>query len=59
MEGRRVNAMGYLIDGNGNIVDKVGNQVFKHEILNENGDIPRVFKILQEKEHRANQNPLR
>lgn len=42
---RRVNAKGYLIDNEGNILDQKGNRVFDCELIDETGEIPRVFRI--------------
>lgn len=39
-----VNSKGYLIDKDGNIVDKRGKIVFLRQILDSNGDIPKVFR---------------
>jgi hypothetical protein len=42
---RRVNAKGYLIDNEGNILDQKGNRVFDLELIDETGEIPKVFRI--------------
>lgn len=42
--GRRVNKKGYLIDDNGNILDKRGNKVFDKNVLSSDEDIPKVFR---------------
>lgn len=42
---RRVNVKGYLIDNEGNILDQRKNRVFDCELIDETGEIPRVFKI--------------
>lgn len=42
---RRVNAKGYLIDNQGNILDQKGHKVFDNELIDENGEIPKVFRI--------------
>ena len=42
---RRVNAKGYLIDNEGNILDQKGNRVFDCELIDETGEIPKVFRI--------------
>ena len=39
-----MNAKGYLIDGVGNIVDREGNRVLDKDILDEEGEIPKVFR---------------
>eukprot|EP00347_Sterkiella_histriomuscorum_P010553 403375847 len=49
MDGRRVNRLGYLIDENGNIIDRKGNQVFKKEILvlddiKKPNQVPKLFR---------------
>ena len=49
LDGRRINAMGYLIDHSGNVVDVFGgNVVFKREILEnkfgQDSEIPYVFR---------------
>mmetsp|Transcript_21102 Transcript_21102/g.32699 ORF Transcript_21102/g.32699 Transcript_21102/m.32699 type:complete len:196 (+) Transcript_21102:7191-7778(+) len=43
-QGRKVNAKGYLIDQHGNIINVHGKQVFKKEILDNEGDIPKVYR---------------
>lgn len=42
--GKNVNQSGYLIDSDGNIIDKHGNVALKKKILDENGEIPAVYK---------------
>lgn len=44
MDGRRVNSKGYLIDKVGNIIDRNGNRVFDKDILDEEGEIPKIFR---------------
>lgn len=39
----RVNAKGYLIDKVGNIIDRKGNWIFDKDILDEEGEIPKVY----------------
>ena len=39
-----VNPMGYLIDTDGNVIDKQGEIIFKKEVLDEDGDIPKIYK---------------
>ena len=43
-EGRRVNQRGYLIDNEGNVIDKNGKKMFDKEILDSEGEIPKVFR---------------
>lgn len=43
-KGRRVNEKGYLLDSHGNIVDKKGRRVFNKNLLEDDGDIPKVFR---------------
>jgi glutathione peroxidase-family protein len=43
-KGRRVNAKGYLIDPNGNVVNKKGIVVFNKRLLEDDGEIPKVFR---------------
>lgn len=43
-KGRRVNAKGYLIDQNGNVVNKRGVVVFNKRLLEDDGEIPKVFR---------------
>ena len=42
---RRVNARGYLIDNEGNILDQKGNRVFDCDLIDETGEIPKVFRV--------------
>lgn len=41
--GRLVNSRGYLIDYNGNVVDKDGKKIFEKRYLSSNGEIPKIF----------------
>ena len=41
---KRVNQRGYLIDEHGNVIDKYGKIMFDKEILDEEGEIPKVFR---------------
>lgn len=41
--GRLVNQKGYLIDINGNIVDKDGKKIFEKRQISPNGEIPKIF----------------
>jgi hypothetical protein len=43
-DGKLVNARGYLIDKDGNVIDKYGKKMFDKEILDEEGEIPKVFR---------------
>lgn len=43
-QGRKVNPKGYLVDDNGNIVNKRGYKVFSRILLEDDGDIPKVFR---------------
>lgn len=43
-KGRLVNQKGYLIDDNGNVINKRGYKVFSKVLLEEDGDIPKVFR---------------
>ena len=43
-DGRRVNERGYLIDSNGNVIDKNNKVMFDKDILDAEGEIPKVFR---------------
>jgi hypothetical protein len=43
-QGKRVNAKGYLIDNKGNVINKNGKVMFEKELLDNEGDIPKVFR---------------
>lgn len=43
-KGRRVNEKGYLIDEGGHIRNKRGYKVFSRLLLEEDGDIPKIFR---------------
>ena len=43
-QGRKVNKKGYLIDKDGNVVDKKQKVMFKVKLLDNEGDIPKVFR---------------
>jgi len=43
-KGRRVNDKGYLIDERGNIKNKRNYKVFGRNLLEADGDIPKVFR---------------
>lgn len=43
-DGKLVNARGYLINQDGNVIDKYGKVMFDKEILDEEGEIPKVFR---------------
>ena len=42
--GKRVNAKGYLIDEDGNVINKFGKIAFSKNLLDNEGDIPKVFR---------------
>lgn len=39
-----MNTKGYLIDNEGNVINKNNKQVFKKEMLDHEDDIPKVFR---------------
>lgn len=43
-QGRVVNQKGYLIDEHGNVINKNGKKMFGKELLDAEGDIPKVFR---------------
>lgn len=43
-QGRKVNQKGYLIDKEGNVIDKNGKTMFKAKLLDNEEDIPKVFR---------------
>merc|ERR1711990_979298 len=43
-QGQRVNPKGYLIDKNGNVINKDGKVMFERGLLDNEGDIPKVFR---------------
>ena len=43
-DGRRVNERGYLTDSNGNVIDKNNKVMFDKDILDAEGEIPKVFR---------------
>jgi hypothetical protein len=43
-KGRKVNKRGYLIDDNGNIKNKRGYKVFGKTLMEDDGEIPKVFR---------------
>lgn len=43
-DGVRVNSKGYFIDEQGNVIDKRGKIMFNKEILDDEGEIPKVFR---------------
>lgn len=43
-KGKRVNEKGYLLDENGNVKNKRGFKVFNKMLLEEDGDIPKIFR---------------
>ena len=45
LKGRRVNSRGYLIDDEGNVIDKYGKRMFDKIILTPEGEIPKIFRM--------------
>lgn len=43
-EGRQVNERGYLIDRAGNVIDNRGRTMFEKDVLDQDGEIPKVFR---------------
>jgi len=43
-QGRRVNSKGYMVDKEGNVIDKNGHMMFPKKILDNEDDIPKVFR---------------
>lgn len=43
-KGQRVNQKGYLIDKDGNVINKNGKLMFRKDVLDAEGDIPKVFR---------------
>lgn len=43
-KGQRVNQKGYLIDKDGNVINKNGKLMFLKDVLDAEGDIPKVFR---------------
>jgi len=43
-QGQRVNSKGYLVDKNGNVINKNGKVMFERGLLDNEGDIPKVFR---------------
>ena len=43
-EGKRVNQKGYLVDSKGNVVNKYGKVAFEKKLLDNEADIPKVFR---------------
>ena len=41
---RLVNVKGYLIDIEGNVIDVRGFKVFDHVVIDQEGEIPQVFR---------------
>lgn len=40
-----VNARGYLLDAEGNVIDKFGKKMFDRAILSPDGELPKVFRM--------------
>jgi hypothetical protein len=43
-KGRKVNEKGYLLDDDGNVRNKRGFKVFNKKLLEDDGDIPKIFR---------------
>lgn len=43
-DGRVVNKKGYLVNAKGDVIDKYGKVMFDRDILDEEGEIPKVFR---------------
>jgi len=43
-EGKRVNQKGYLVDSKGNVLNKYGKVAFEKKLLDNEADIPKVFR---------------
>ena len=43
-KGRKVNEKGYLLDDDGNVRNRRGFKVFNKKILEDDGDIPKIFR---------------
>jgi hypothetical protein len=43
-DGKRCNSKGYLIDGDGHVINKYGRTMFDKKLLDNEGDIPKVFR---------------
>ena len=43
--GKIVNQKGYLIDKDGNVINKNGKKMFGKELLDNEDDIPKIFRI--------------
>lgn len=43
-QGRKVNSKGYFIDKDGNVIDKNGKMMFPKSMLDNEDDIPKVFR---------------
>ena len=54
---RRVNRRGYLIDADGNIIDKYGNMIFKERELDSDDEIPPPFSFEKRKMQLLNAKP--
>jgi len=42
--GKKVNSKGYFIDSDGNVINKHGKMVFEKKLLDNENDIPKVFR---------------
>ena len=43
-QGRKVNPKGYLLGPNGSIINQAGEQVFNKDMIDPEGDVPKVFR---------------
>lgn len=44
-DARQVNRRGYLVDNNGNVIDKKNRVVFRSHELQSDGEVPKIFKF--------------
>ena len=40
-----MNPRGYLVDKDGNIIDKRGKRMFDRNVLSPDGEIPKIFRM--------------
>ena len=43
-KGKKVNSKGYMIDNQGNVIDKNGKKMFDKQLLDNENDIPKVYR---------------
>lgn len=43
-KGKRVNSKGYIVDKEGNVIDKNGKKMFDKALLDNESDIPKVYR---------------